>query len=458
MERRDFLTLMAAGAGSMVPLGRAAWAATAPASADTRRKLVVVMLRGAADGLNIVAPVADPDYRQARPTIALAAPGREDGALDLDGYFGLHPALAPLMPLWRGRKLAFVHACGSPDPTRSHFDAQDYMESATPGIKSTQDGWMNRLAAALPGASSPTRTLSIGPVLPRILAGAAPAVNVASIASAGKAGVLERPALAAGFDRLYMGHARFGKAYRDGREARREVMAAAEAQGAVQAAMQPAMQAAMEPGMQAAVSPDMPPGGPDTQPGTQAGMPRNLQQEMLAANNGAPLPAGFPDDAARLAALMRNDPNIQLAFFALGGWDTHAGQGAGTGQLANRLSPLALGLAQLARRLGPMFDDTVVVVMSEFGRTVRENGNRGTDHGHGNAMWVMGGGVAGGKVLGDWRGLSAGALHEGRDVPVTTDFRAVLAQVAEQHLRLDARQLAQVFPALPAGARLALLG
>lgn len=439
MERRDFLTLLAAGAGSMAPLGHAAWAATAPASQDTRRKLVVVMLRGAADGLNIVAPVADPDYAQARPTIALAAPGKDDGAPDLDGYFGLHPALQPLMPLWRERKLAFVHACGSLDPTRSHFDAQDYMESATPGIKSTPDGWMNRLAAALPGTSTPTRTLSIGPVLPRILAGAAPAVNLASVASASKAGVLERPALASGFDRLYDGHPRYGKAYRDGREARREVMAAAEAQ--------PAMQPDTQPGMQS-------PG----QPGAQPGMQRNLQQEMLAANNGAPLPAGFPDDAARLATLMRNDPNIQLAFFALGGWDTHAGQGAGTGQLAGRLSPLALGLAQFARRLGPMFDDTVVVVMSEFGRTVRENGNRGTDHGHGNAMWVMGGGVAGGKVLGDWRGLSSGALHEGRDVPVTTDFRAVLAQVAEQHLRLDARQLAQVFPGLPAGARLALLG
>lgn len=429
MERRDFLTWLAAGAGAMVPLGGAAWAATAPASQDTRRKLVVVMLRGAADGLNIVAPVADPDYAAARPSIALAGPGKAEGALDLDGYFGLHPALAPLMPLWRERKLAFVHACGSPDPTRSHFDAQDYMESATPGIKSTPDGWMNRLVAGLPGTSTPTRALGIGPVLPRILAGAAPAVNVASMASAARAGVLERPALAAGFDRLYLGHPRFGKAYQDGRDARREVMAAADGAGMV-----------------------------DAQPSAPPAMQRNLRQEMLAADNGAPLPAGFPDDAARLAALMRNDPNIQLAFFALGGWDTHAGQGAGSGLLANRLSPLALGLAQLAKRLGPMFDDTVIVVMSEFGRTVRENGNRGTDHGHGNALWVIGGGVTGGRVLGDWRGLSAGALHEGRDLPVTTDFRAVLAQVAEQHLRLDARQLAHVFPGLPAAARLALFG
>ncbi len=443
MERRDFLTLLAAGAGAMAPLGSAAWAATAPASQDTRRKLVVVMLRGAADGLNIVAPVADPDYAQLRPTIALAAPGKDDGALDLDGYFGLHPALAPLMPLWRERKMAFIHACGSPDPTRSHFDAQDYMESATPGVKSTPDGWMNRLAASLPGIATPTRALSIGPVLPRILAGAAPAVNLASMASASRAGVLERPALAGGFDRLYLGHPRFGKAYQDGREARREVMAAAEA--------------GLPAGQIAAAAPVAGPAMADMAPAQQQGMQRNLQQEMLAANNGAPLPAGFPDDAARLATLMRNDPHIQLAFFALGGWDTHAGQGAATGQLANRLSPLALGLAQLARRLGPMFDDTVVVVMSEFGRTVRENGNRGTDHGHGNAMWVLGGGVKGGKVLGDWRGLSAGALHEGRDLPVTTDFRAVLAQVAQQHLRLDERLLAQVFPGLPAVSRLGLL-
>lgn len=476
MERRDFLTMLAAGAGALAPLGRSAWAAAAPASRDTRRKLVVVMLRGAADGLNIVAPVADPDYAQLRPTIALAAPGKDDGALDLDGYFGLHPALLPLMPLWRERQLAFVHACGSPDPTRSHFDAQDYMESATPGIKSTPDGWMNRLAAALPGTATPTRTLSIGPVLPRILAGAAPAMNLASLAAAGKAGVLERPALAGGFDQLYLEHARFGKAYREGRAARRDILAAVETQG--QAMMQgqaitqgaPAGQSNMLPDMQPSTSPNTSPNTstntpPAAQPGAMSGLQRNLQQEMLAANNGAPLPGGFPDDAARLATLMRNDPHIQLAFFALGGWDTHAGQGAGTGQLANRLSPLALGLAQLAKRLGPIFDDTVVVVLSEFGRTARENGNRGTDHGHGNAMWLMGGGVAGGKVLGDWRGLSGGALHEGRDLPVTTDFRAVLAQVAEQHLRLDSASLEQVFPGLSgditagttAGGRLALL-
>lgn len=407
MQRRDFLNAFAAGAGLMIPLGREAWAATS-VQRPTDRKLIVVMLRGAVDGLNVVAPIGDENYAQLRPSIALAAPGKDNGALDLDGYFGLHPALAPLMPLWREKKLAFVHASGSPDATRSHFDAQDYMESATPGVKSTPDGWMNRLIATLPGTSTPTRAVSVGPTMPRILSGQAAAINIANGSAAGKPGALDRPQLATAFDQLYMGHERFGKVYQDGREAHKEVMAATMA-------------------------------------------------ESMAADGGAPLPNGFPDDAARLALLMRNDPNVQMAFFALGGWDTHASQGAGTGQLANRLAPLGQGLALLAQKLGPMFEDTTIVVMSEFGRTARENGNGGTDHGHGNVMWVLGGGVAGGKVLGDWQGVGNGQLNEGRDLPVTTDFRTVLANIAERHLRLSDSQLAQVFPRMPAASGLRLL-
>ncbi|WP_228893696.1 DUF1501 domain-containing protein [Pseudoduganella aquatica] len=407
MQRRDFLNAFAAGAGLMIPLGREAWAATS-VQRPTDRKLIVVMLRGAVDGLNVVAPIGDENYTQLRPSIALAAPGKENGALDLDGYFGLHPALAPLMPLWREKKLAFVHASGSPDTTRSHFDAQDYMESATPGVKSTPDGWMNRLIATLPGTSTPTRAVSVGPTMPRILSGQAAAINIANGSAAGKPGVLDRPQLATAFDQLYMGHERFGKVYQDGREAHKEVMAATMA-------------------------------------------------ESMAADGGAPLPNGFPDDAARLAVLMRNDPNVQMAFFALGGWDTHASQGAGTGQLANRLAPLGQGLAVLAQKLGPMFEDTTIVVMSEFGRTARENGNGGTDHGHGNVMWVLGGGVAGGKVLGEWQGVGNGQLNEGRDLPVTTDFRTVLANIAERHLRLSDTQLAQVFPRMPSSSGLRLL-
>ena len=167
------------------------------------------------------------------------------------------------------------------------------------------------------------------------------------------------------------------------------------------------------------------------------------------ADGGAPLPNGFPNDVARLATLMRNDPNVQMAFIALGGWDTHANQGAGRGQLANRLAPLGQGLAILARRLGPMFNDTTIVVVSEFGRTAKENGNGGTDHGHGNVMWMLGGRVAGGKVYGDWQGMENGQLHEGRDLPVTTDFRSVLIQVAERHLLLNDRKLDLVFPYAP---------
>jgi uncharacterized protein (DUF1501 family) len=405
MKRRDFLNTLALGAGIVLPLGANAWAATAAGTNDspTRKKLVVVMLRGAVDGLNVVAPVGDENYLRLRPSIGLAAPGMENGALDLDGYFGLHPALASLQPLWQQKKLAFVHASGSPDATRSHFDAQDYMESATPGRKSTPDGWMNRLVASLPGTATPSRLLGIGPVMPRILAGQAAAVNLPNVAAGTRADILDRPAIGAAFDQLYAGHPRFGRAYDDGRKAHREVMMAAAAE----------------------------------------------TPQMQAADRGAPLPNGFPDDAARLATLMRNDPKIQMAFVALGGWDTHVGQGAGTGQLANRLAPLGQGLAVLAERLGPLFDDTVVVVMSEFGRTVRENGTGGTDHGHGNVMWVLGGKVNGGRVYGDWQGLEDTALNEGRDLPVTTDFRSVLAQVAERHLLLTDKALGQVFPAMP---------
>lgn len=401
MERRTFLNALAASAALVLPLGRSSWAATNAEARPTKNKLIVVMLRGAVDGLNVVAPVGDANYARLRPTIGLGLPGTPNGALDLDGYFGLHPALAPLMPLWQQKKLAFVHASGSPDPTRSHFDAQDYMESATPGRKNTQDGWMNRMVGQLPGTPASIRALSIGPVMPRILLGPAAAMNLANGAAGVKANVLDRPEVGNAFDQLYAGDSRVARMYAEGRSAHHDVMSAAE------------------------------------------------KREMQAADNGAPLPNGFPDDAARLAQLMRNDDRIQLAFVALGGWDTHASQGAATGQLANRLAPLAQGLAVLAQRLGSLFDDTTIVVMSEFGRTARENGNGGTDHGHGNAMWVLGGGVSGGKVLGEWAGVDDAALNEGRDLPVTTDFRSVLAQIAEKHLRLGDKQLVQLFPALP---------
>ena len=263
---------------------------------------------------------------------------------------------------------------------------------------------MNRLIGALPGQPSATRAISIGAVLPRILAGQAGSTNIAAGAAGIRANLLDRPVIGQAFDQMYGNDARLARAYSEGRDAHRQIM---------HAAADPA------------------------------------SQEMQMADAGAPLPNGFPDDAARLATLMRRDASIQFGFFALGGWDTHANQGSASGQLANRLQPLGLGLATLAHRLGPVFADTTIVVMSEFGRTARENGNGGTDHGHGNVMWVLGGNVAGGKVYGDWQGLSGSGLHEGRDLPVTTDFRLVLAQVASRHLHLDDRLLTQVFPAMP---------
>jgi len=408
MLRRDLLTNTSAiGAGLLLPIGRTAWAAvTATPTLLTQRRLVVIFLRGAVDGLSVVVPYSDPGYYRARSSIALGRPGAEGGVLDLDGRFGLHPALASLLPLWQSGKLAFVHAAGSPDATRSHFDAQDYMESATPGRKATPDGWLNRLLGTLPrGAGervSPTRAVSVGPVLPRIYSGRNPVANIASGSGAAKATLLDRPKVSDAFSQLYAGDDKMSRAYQEAQSTHREVMDSLNRD--------------------------------------------SMDHEMQVANNGAPLPTGFPDDAARLAKLMRNDARVQLAFMAVGGWDTHANQGAATGQLANRLQPLGQGLAALASGLGPVFDDTAVVVISEFGRTVRQNGNGGTDHGHGNAMWLMGGRVAGGKVYGRWPGLDSGALFEGRDLAVTTDFRTLLAEVCERHVGLPDTRLAQVFP------------
>ena len=415
MNRRNFIqaAALAGGAASgLLPAGRSAFAAVGAAvgAPSTQKKLVVVFLRGAVDGLSVVVPYSESEYTRYRENIALARPGETGGVLDLDGHFGLHPALAPLMPLWQGGKLAFVHASGSPDATRSHFDAQDYMESGTPGRKATADGWMNRLLTTLPGASSPTRGIAVGPVLPRIYAGAAPVASIAQGQAATRPTLSDQPRIADAFARLYEGDDRTARVYRESQAARREVMASLDGASAANAEM---------------------------------------DKVQLAASNGAPLPNGFPDDAARLARLMRNDSKVQLGFVALGGWDTHAGQGAATGQLANRLAPLGQGLAVLAERLGPMFDDTNVVVLSEFGRTARENGNRGTDHGHGNVMWVMGGEVNGGKVHGDWPSIAETSLNEGRDLAVTTDFRSVLIDVAERHLALSDAQMDSLFPDAP---------
>ncbi|HTT84159.1 MAG TPA: DUF1501 domain-containing protein [Rhizomicrobium sp.] len=410
MRRRDFLKLSAVGGLSFVSFGRAAWAVQNRAAGQER--LVVVFLRGAIDGLNVVVPYSEQDYYDLRPTIAIARPGQTGGALDLDGHFGLHPALASLMPAWKERSLAFVQASGSPNESRSHFEAQAFMETGTPGVRTTPDGWMNRVLAALPGKHTPTEALNFGKTTPKILEGTMPIASISGHGDYGGGEQMTTPGLDAAtgaiFDRLYAGNSAIDVAYREGRAAQSQLTA-------------------------------------------------DLARDMMEAANGAPSAKGFPEDAAKLCELMRQDPTIQLAFFGLSGWDTHVREGAGEGQLANHLKPLGEGLAQLHTGLGDTYGRTVILVISEFGRTARENGNAGTDHGHGNAMWVMGGPVGGGKVYGEWPGLDEEDLHEQRDLAVTTDFRTVISGVLSRHLKLDAAQLAAIFPGAPQSARLDVL-
>jgi uncharacterized protein (DUF1501 family) len=392
--RRDLLVRGAALGLAAGAFGRPG-AARAQAPSDPR--LVVVMLRGAVDGLSVVVPHGDREYGRLRAEIAIAAPGAPDGALPADGLFGLHPALEPLMPMWASQRLAFVHASGSHDPTRSHFDAQDHMETGTPGRRSTPDGWMNRLLQVLggPQPDATVRGVNLGPAMPRILLGGA---QVAALPTGAPPASGPSPTLASALDRVYSADPDAAGAWTALRDTRR------------------AMAQAMTDGMEAGIAP------------------------------GAVPLAVIERDAGRLGRLMRREPGLKAAFFSVGGWDTHVGQGGARGQLANRLGALARGLDALARGLDDRFDDTVVVVMSEFGRTARQNGTQGTDHGHGNAMWLLGGGVQGGRVHGRWPGLDAAALHEGRDLAVTTDFRQVIAEVLERHLRLDDRAIARVLP------------
>jgi uncharacterized protein (DUF1501 family) len=404
MDRREFLKLAVLSTSGLLLLDGNGWAARATDDDKNHKRLVVVFLRGAVDGLNVVVPYSDSSYYVSRPTIAVPRPNESGGALRLDGHFGLHPALTSIMQLWEKGTLAFVHASGSPDPSRSHFDAQDYMETATPGLAKTPDGWLNRLLEVLPGTRSSSEALSVGPTLPRILSGRIPAANL----PLGKAGTrptpLDRPEIQAAFDRLYTGNDPLSVAYREGEASRKKLLA-------------------------------------------------ELTEEMQMADQGAPSPVGFADEAKNLGRLMARDPSLKVAFIALGGWDTHVNQGSVQGQLPNRLNALGDLLSTFVQAVGSAYSDTVILVMSEFGRTVHENGNTGTDHGHGNVIWVLGGGVRGGKVYGQWPGLSGNELYEGRDLAVTTDFREIISVVLESQFGLTSTQLNKVIPHGPKPTR-----
>jgi uncharacterized protein (DUF1501 family) len=413
MDRRQFLQLMAATSGGLFLPFHKVWAAsTDPDRAS--QKLLVVLLRGGVDGLNVVAPYGDDKYYGLRPSIAVAKPGQPNGLIDLDGHFGMHPALAPLLPYWQSKSLAFVHAAGSPDPSRSHFDAQDYMETGIPGAKNVATGWMNRLLQQMPSTKSAAQAVGFGVLIPRILSGTASVATVAPQTKLNKMAI-DNPNIERSFTKLYAGRSdALGKAFADGVSAHKEIGVA--------------MQKALE-------NPDDP-----------------IMTEQIAANKGAPSPREFANFGQQISGLFRNDPSVQVAFVDFGGWDTHVNEGTGTGQLARHLEPLAKGLDDLIKGLGPLYKNTQIVVMSEFGRTAKENGNSGTDHGHGNVMWLLGNNIPGGKVYGRWAGLGENDLHEGRDLPTSTDFRSVLSSMVGDHMKLSSKELATIFPHFEGGA------
>lgn len=405
MDRRSFLKLCTLSSTCLAFPGLSGWAYSAAPGGKDMKRLIVILLRGGVDGLNVVIPYNDPNYYGLRPNIAVPRPGNELGVIDLDGHFGLNPALEPLLPFWRNKTMAFVHASGSPDPSRSHFDAQDYMETGIPGQRLSTSGWLNRLVSQLPDEHSHLQALSFGPVLPKIFSGPANVATVNKAVTSNKM-VLDRPLVAQLFGEMYEGRTdALGKAFAEGIAAHRAVNRALDA---------------------------------------PAANPQDMEQ--IIADRGAPQPKSFSSFGKQLANLINKDGTVQISFIDFGGWDTHINQGTGKGQLANHLTPLAKGLVDLISGLGDLYQHTSIAIMSEFGRTARENGNGGTDHGHGNVMWLLGGGVPGGKVYGRWTGLSENELHEKRDLPTTTDFRSVLSYVLSNQLEVSGKALQEVFP------------
>ncbi|MGO9123294.1 MAG: DUF1501 domain-containing protein [Terriglobales bacterium] len=398
ITRRIFLrnSALAVVGTAAIPsfLTRAAYGSVEPGIGNKR--LVVIFQRGAADGLNIVVPHAEPAYYAMRPSINIP----RNSVIDLDGFFGLHPSLAPFQPLWNQRHLAIVHAAGSPDSTRSHFDAQDYMESGTPGVKATDDGWLNRCLHDLPVADdkSAFRAIAMGPSLPRILSGSERALAVNNINDFGVGGHNGGASpIANTFEAMY------------------------------------------------AQSVDSVLHGTGQETFDAVKMLKAADPSKYKPAAGADYPKGrFGDSLKQLAQLIKANLGVQVAFADIGGWDHHVNEGSTQGQIANVLSEFSQSLAAFWIDLGDLTEDTVVVTMSEFGRTARENGNRGTDHGHANVMFVMGGPVKGGKVYGRWPGLEQSQLNEGRDLALTTDFRQVLGEAVYSHL--GNKKLDAVFP------------
>ena len=404
MQRRVF---MRNGALALVTMGlsptflrRTAFAQQLSSGAATlgnaRGKVLICLFqRGAADALNVVVPHGEAAYYRMRPTIAVPRPtlATANAAIDLDGFFGLHPSLAALKPLWTQGILAPVHAVGSPSSTRSHFDAQDYMESGTPDVKGTRDGWLNRYLATRhtcedcsTDASSQRlfRAVAMAQQTPRILTGPAPSVAMNSIS---EFTLRASGATAANVEAAY-------------------ATGAADVVHAAGGEMIDAMK-----------------------------ILRAANPAKYLPQNGAEYPRSqFGQRLREIAQLIKSDVGLEVAFADVGGWDTHVNQGGATGQLANRLADFSQSVAALVKDLGDRMSDVVILTMSEFGRTARQNGTGGTDHGHAGCLFVIGGSVKGGKVHGRWPGLEPEQLNENRDLVLTTDFRSVFGEVVRRHL------------------------
>jgi uncharacterized protein (DUF1501 family) len=383
-------------------LERALTAEAAGVGPSGRRKtLIAIFQRGAVDGLNMVVPHGEKSYYDFRPTIAVPQPraGGVEAAIDLDGFFGLHPALAPFKSLWEAKRLAIVDAVGSPDNTRSHFDAQDYMESATPGLKSTSDGWLNRYLQSKPDAQGTSfRAVSLTKDMPRTLQGRASVIAINNLADFTIRAGASSASVQGGFESIY--------------------------DQSVKDVLQ----------------------GTGKETFEAVNFLKKVNPSQYQPENGAQYPRGaFGSSLLQIAQLIKAGVGLEIAFTNTGGWDTHINQGNGRGQLGLRLAELGAGINALVQDLGQQrMDDVVILTMSEFGRTARENGTRGTDHGHANAMFVIGNSVRGGKVYGDWPGLKADQLYEGRDLALTTDFRDVFGEVVQKHL--GNTNLRAVFP------------
>ena len=399
-NRRIFLKNSAL---AMVGIGAAPlWLQRAMYATETGKRkkiLVAIFQRGAADGLNIVVPHGEKRYYELRPTIGIpqptAATPKEQTIIDLDGHFGFHPALAALKPVWDDGHLALIHAAGSPDPTRSHFDAQDYMESGTPGLKSIEGGWMNRALLPAEGPKSPIRAIALGSTLPRTLRGSNDAIAVESLRSF----QVRDSSAAKIFENLYL------------------------------------------------ATDDQVLNGTGKETFEAVSILHKVQSTPYTPANGANYPGGrFADSLRQIAQLIKADIGVEVAFADYGGWDHHVQE---ANALPNMLRDFGGSMAAFWNDLGDLREDVVVVTMSEFGRTAKENGTRGTDHGHANVMFVMGGPVKGGKVYGKWPGLADHELYEKRDLAVTTDFRAVLGEVVSNHI--GNKDIIKVFPGYEGG-------